>query len=58
MAYKNSNNDNLYWILEVRKPIITDNLSLNRTAVNSGVKNLDKIHNVGYKGLYNGETAR
>jgi DNA-damage-inducible protein D len=33
------------------------NYSLNRTAVNSGVKNLDKFHNSGYKGLYNGETA-
>lgn len=33
------------------------NYSLNRTAVKSGVKNLDKFHNAGYKGLYNGETA-
>ena len=33
------------------------NHSLNRTALNSGVKNLDKFHNAGYKGLYNGETA-
>ena len=33
------------------------NYSLNRTAVNRGVKNLDKFHNAGYKGLYNGETA-
>jgi DNA-damage-inducible protein D len=33
------------------------NYSLNRTAVKSGVKNLDKFHNSGYKGLYNGETA-
>ena len=33
------------------------NYSLNRTAINSGVKNLDKFHNAGYKGLYNGETA-
>jgi DNA-damage-inducible protein D len=33
------------------------NYSLNRTAVEKGVKNLDKFHNAGYKGLYNGETA-
>lgn len=33
------------------------NLSLNKTAVNSGVKDLAKFHNAGYKGLYNGETA-
>jgi DNA-damage-inducible protein D len=33
------------------------NYSLNRTAVKIGVKNLDKFHNAGYKGLYNGETA-
>ncbi len=33
------------------------NYSLNKTAVNSGVKDLAKFHNAGYKGLYNGETA-
>ena len=33
------------------------NKSLNRTAVNSGVKDLARFHNAGYKGLYNGETA-
>ena len=33
------------------------NYSLNKTAKNSGVKNFDKFHNSGYKGLYNGETA-
>ena len=33
------------------------NYSLNRTAKNAGVKNFDKFHNAGYKGLYNGETA-
>ena len=33
------------------------NLFLNKTAKNSGVKNFDKFHNFGYKGLYNGETA-
>ena len=124
IAYKNSNNDDLYWLPEVRKPIITGkgkeeyikdyklsryicylivqnanpkkqmvalgqsyfaiqtrkqelyeeltedekrlqrrkqtkkyNKSLNRTAVNSGVKDLARFHNAGYKGLYNGETG-
>ncbi len=33
------------------------NHSLNNTAKNAGVKNFDKFHNSGYKGLYNGETA-
>ena len=33
------------------------NYSLNQTTKNSGVKNFDKFHNAGYKGLYNGETA-
>ena len=128
MSYKNSNNDNSYWLPEVRKPIITGkgkeeyikdyklsryicylivqnanpkkkmvalgqtyfaiqtrkqeltekeyneltedekrlyrrnqarkgNYNLNKTAVNSGVKDLARFHNAGYKGLYNGETA-
>ncbi len=33
------------------------NFSLNNTAKNAGVKNFDKFHNFGYKGLHNGETA-
>ena len=33
------------------------NYSLNQTAKKVGVKNFDKFHNAGYKGLYNGETA-
>ena len=33
------------------------NYTLNQTAKNVGVKNFDKFHNYGYKGLYNGETA-
>ena len=33
------------------------NYTLNQTAKNAGVKNFDKFHNSGYKGLYNGETA-
>jgi DNA-damage-inducible protein D len=128
VSYKNSNNDDSYWLPEVRKPIITGkgkeefikdyklsryicylivqnanpkkkmvalgqtyfaiqtrkqeltekeyneltedekrlyrrnqarkgNYNLNKTAVNSGVKDLARFHNAGYKGLYNGETA-
>ena len=33
------------------------NYSLNQVAKDAGVKNFDKFHNAGYKGLYNGETA-
>lgn len=33
------------------------NYSLNKAAKVAGVKNFDKFHNSGYKGLYNGETA-
>ena len=33
------------------------NYSLNIAARDAGVKNFDKFHNSGYKGLYNGETA-
>ena len=33
------------------------NYSLNQVAKEAGVKNFDKFHNSGYKGLYNGETA-
>jgi len=33
------------------------NNSLNQAAKKSGVKNFDRFHNSGYKGLYNGETA-
>ena len=33
------------------------NYSLNIAAKDAGVKNFDKFHNYGYKGLYNGETA-
>ena len=33
------------------------NYSLNQTAKKAGVKNFDRFHNYGYKGLYNGETA-
>ena len=40
-----------------RKLTRKGNYSLNQTAKNAGVKNFDKFHNCGYKGLYNGETA-
>lgn len=33
------------------------NYELQQLAKSSGVKNMDKFHNWGYKGLYNGETA-
>ena len=33
------------------------NYSLNMVARNVGVRNFDKFHNAGYKGLYNGESA-
>ena len=33
------------------------NYNLNQTAVKSGVRDLARFHNAGYKGLYNGETA-
>jgi DNA-damage-inducible protein D len=33
------------------------NYSLQQVAIKAGVKNMDKFHNAGYKGLYNGETA-
>ena len=33
------------------------NYSLNQTAKKKEVKNFDKFHNYGYKGLYGGETA-
>ncbi len=40
-----------------RKQARKGNYNLNKTAVNSGVKDLARFHNAGYKGLYNGETA-
>ena len=41
----------------IRNKTRTGNYTLNLQAKNSGVKNFDKFHNAGYKGLYNGETA-
>ena len=43
----------LYRRNQVRK----GNYNLNKTAVNSGVKDLARFHNAGYKGLYDGKTA-
>ena len=43
--------------LYVRKQVSNGNYSLNRTALNCGVKNLAEFHNAGYRGLYNGESA-
>ncbi len=43
-----------YFAIQTRKREL---YSLNQTAKNCGVKNFDKFHNAGYKGLYNGETA-
>ena len=40
-----------------RKQVKTGNYNLNKTAINSGVKDLARFHNARYKGLYNGETA-
>ena len=40
-----------------RDQVRKGNYNLNKTAVNSGVKDLARFHNAGYKGLYNGETA-
>jgi hypothetical protein len=40
-----------------RNIIKKGNFQLNNIAKKSGVKNFDKFHNAGYKGLYNGETA-
>ena len=43
-----------YFAIQSRKREL---YSLNQTAKNCGVKNFDKFHNAGYKGLYNGETV-
>ena len=40
-----------------REKIRRKNLALNKAARDAGVKNFDKFHNAGYRGLYNGETA-
>jgi len=40
-----------------RNIIKKGNFQLNNITKKSGVKNFDKFHNAGYKGLYNGEAA-
>ena len=40
-----------------RRQVIKGKYNLNKTAINSGVKDLARFHNSGYKGLYNGESA-
>ena len=51
--YDNENDKRLYRSNQARK----GNYNLNKTAVNSVVKDLARFHNAGYKGLYNGENA-
>lgn len=41
----------------MRLNILSAPTKLSKHANNAGVKNFDKFHNAGYKGLYNGETA-
>ena len=41
----------------IRNKTRIGNRSLNIAAKNAGVKNFDKFHNAGYRGLYNGEAA-
>lgn len=55
LEYENLSEDEkrLYQRSRVRKR----NYTLNITAKKAGVKDFDKFHNAGYKGLYNGETA-
>ena len=43
----------IYQINQARK----GKYNLNKTAKKAGVKNFNKFHNTGYKGLYNGETV-
>ena len=43
--------------LKIRKQVKKGNYGLNQVAKQSGVKNLAKFHNAGYKGLYNGQSA-
>ena len=43
--------------LRIRRKVKIGNYGLNQTAVKSGVKDLARFTNAGYKGLYNGEKA-
>lgn len=40
-----------------RNQVRKGNYNLNKTAINSGTKDLARFHNAGYKGLYNGEST-
>ena len=40
-----------------RNLIKQGNYTLQKVALNAGVKNMAEFHNAGYRGLYNGETA-
>ena len=40
-----------------RNQVRNGNYNLTKTALKSGVRDLARFHNAGYKGLYNGETA-
>lgn len=46
-----------YFAIQTRKQVRKGNYNLNKTAINSGVKDLARFHNAGYKGLYDGNTA-
>ena len=50
-------NIELEYRIRLRREVKNGNFGLNKTAVNSGVKDLARFHNAGYKDLYNGETA-
>lgn len=41
-----------------RKQVKSGNYNLNKTAINSGVKDLARFHNAGYKGLINVRNSR
>ena len=40
-----------------RRQVKSGNYNLNKTAIKSGVRDLARFHNAGYKGLYSGKTA-
>ena len=43
--------------INIRKKVKEGNIGLQKTAAESGVRNMAEFHNAGFKGLYNGETA-
>ena len=52
-------NGNEYWYARELMEVLEYSLwqNFHKIAVKSGVKDLARFHNAGYKGLYNGETA-